>query len=450
MLKLGLVARIIMIVAVALFVIQLAAFAAAQLKPDTSLNPEISPTMQVKSAIRLLDAIPPEAQPLAARALNTNGLALSLIDAPQPGQQHDASDLTLTDKLAREFASIAFGNRYFNMRSLPERPQGWFSVGASDRIMEVSIGVAGGKVAVFRLPDTPTVRLRGVPVGLIAGVLGMLVAVIAIAAVARETRPLTRLSRTVNSIGNGLQPVRIPERGACELRMLIRAINAMQLRIAALVNNRTLILGAISHDLRTYLTRFRLRMEMMPDTPHRDRAIADVEAMQRLVEDALGFARSTVVPDGKNIVDLDVAICSHVAERQDASGLVAFSPLGQPLVVTMPQTALVRVLDNLIDNALRYGGCAEVGVEHRDDQGAIIIGDRGPGIPTERRKEVLEPFVRLEESRNRDLGGSGLGLAIVRQILDAHGGALCLEDREGGGLNAVVLLPLAVIERKAA
>lgn len=450
MLKLGLVARIIMIVAVALFVIQLAAFAAAQLKPDTSLNPELSPATQVKSAIRLLDAIPPETQPQAVRALNANGLALSLIDTPLLEQRDDTSNLTLTDKLAREFATIALGNRYFNMRSLSERPQGWFSVGASDRIMEVSIGVAGGKVAVFNLPDTPTVRLHGIPVGLIAGVLGMLVAVIAIAAVARETRPLTRLSRTVNSIGNGLQPIRIPERGACELRMLIKAINAMQLRIAALVNNRTLILGAISHDLRTYLTRFRLRVEMMPDTPHRDRAIADVEAMQRLVEDALGFARSTVVSDGKTVVDLDAAIYSHVAERQDGSGLVAFSPLGQPLAVAMSQTALVRVLDNLIDNALRYGSCAEIGVEQRGGQAAIIVGDRGPGIPMERRKEVLEPFVRLEGSRNRDLGGSGLGLAIVRQILDAHGGALCLEDREGGGLNAVVLLPLAIVERKAA
>ncbi len=450
MLKLGLVARIIMIVAVALFVIQLAAFAAAQLKPDTSFNPEISPAMQVKSAIRLLDAIPPEAQPLAVRALNANGLAIGLIEAPSQAEVEAMSDLTLTDKLAREFANLTFGNRYFNIRSLSEKPQGWFSVGASDRIVEVSIGVAGGKVAVFNLPDTPTVRLHGVPVGLIAGILGMLVAVIAIVAVARETRPLTRLSRTVNSIGNGLQPVSIPERGACELRMLIKAINAMQLRIAALVNNRTLIIGAISHDLRTYLTRFRLRVEMMPDTPHRDRAIADVEAMQRLVEDALGFARSTVVSEGSCIVDLDAAICSHVAERQDGSALVAFAPLGQPLAVTMPETALVRVLDNLVDNALRYGGCADIHVEHRGDQGVITVGDRGPGIPAERRRDVLEPFVRLEESRNRDLGGSGLGLAIVRQILDAHGGVLCLEDRDGGGLNAVVLLPLASIQRKAA
>ncbi len=449
MLKLGLVARIIMIVAVALFIIQLAAFAAAQLRPDTPFNPERSPAKQVKTAIRLLDAIPPEAQQAAVRALNANGLAIHLADLPAPGRE-EASDLTLSDKLAREFAAIALGNRYFSMRSLSEKPQGWFSVGAPDRIMEVSIGVAGGKIAVFSLPDTPTVRLNGIPIGLISGVLGMLVAVIAIVAVARETRPLTRLSRTVNSIGNGLQPVHIPERGACELRMLIKAINAMQLRIAALVSNRTLILGAISHDLRTYLTRFRLRMEMMPETPHRDRAIADVEAMQRLVEDALGFARSTVVSDGKNIVDLDAAIRGHLAERQDEQDLVGFTPVGQPIAVTMTETALVRVLDNLMDNALRYGGRADIAVERRGEQGAIVVGDRGPGIPAERRKEVLEPFVRLEESRNRDLGGSGLGLAIVRQILDAQGGALCLEDREGGGLSAVVLLPLAMMERKAA
>ena len=449
MLKLGLVARIIMIVAVALFIIQLAAFAAAQLRPDTPFNPERSPAKQVKTAIRLLDAIPPEAQQAAVRALNANGLAIHLADLPALGRE-EASDLTLSDKLAREFAAIALGNRYFSMRSLSEKPQGWFSVGAPDRIMEVSIGVAGGKVAVFSLPDTPTVRLNGIPIGLISGVLGMLVAVIAIVAVARETRPLTRLSRTVNSIGNGLQPVHIPERGACELRMLIKAINAMQLRIAALVSNRTLILGAISHDLRTYLTRFRLRMEMMPETPHRDRAIADVEAMQRLVEDALGFARSTVVSDGKNVVDLDAAVRGHLAERQDEQDLVGFTPVGQPIAVTMTETALVRVLDNLMDNALRYGGRADIAVERRGEQGAIVVGDRGPGIPAERRKEVLEPFVRLEESRNRDLGGSGLGLAIVRQILDAQGGALCLEDREGGGLSAVVLLPLAMMERKAA
>ncbi|MEF0942730.1 ATP-binding protein [Rhizobium sp. BR 362] len=449
MLKLGLVSRIIMIVAVALFIIQLAAFVAASLKPDSPLSHQLSPAMQVKSAVRLLDAIPPEAQEQAVRALNATGLDLRLVDAAVPAQ-NDAADPTLGRKLARELANMALGDRYFGLRSLPERPQGWFSVGAPDRIIEVSIGVAGGKLAVFSLADTPTVRLRGVPVGFMAGLLGVLVAVIAVVAVARETRPLTRLSRTVNSIGKGLQPIEIPERGACELRLLIRAINGMQLRIAALINNRTLILGAISHDLRTYLTRFRLRMEMMPETPHRERAIADIEAMQRLVEEALGLARSTVVSGGRDIADLNVAVCAVVAERQDGPDLVSLSPLGRELAVTTPQTALARVLDNLIDNALRYGGRADISIERRGDHAAIIVGDRGPGIPRERRRDVLEPFVRLEESRNRDLGGSGLGLTIVRQILDAHNGALCLEDRDGGGLNAIVLLPLATSSRVAA
>ncbi len=450
MLKLGLVARIIMIVAVALFVIQLAALVAASLKPDSPLSHQLSRATQIMAAVRLLDVIPPEAREQAVRALNATGLDLRLVDGAPPTKNGDAPDPTLGRKLARELAGIALGDRYFSMRTLPERPQGWFSVGAPDRTIEVSIGIAGGKVAVFNLADTPTVRLRGVPVGFMAGLLGVLVAVIAIAAVARETRPLTRLSRTVNSIGKGLQPINIPERGACELRALIRAINGMQLRIAALVNNRTLILGAISHDLRTYLTRFRLRMELMPDTPHRERAIADVEAMQRLVEEALGFARSTVVSAGRDIADLDGTVRTLVAERQDAQGLVSFSPLGRELAVAIPQTALARVVDNLIDNALRYGVSADVSVERRGDHAAIIIGDRGPGIPMERRKDVLEPFIRLEESRNRDLGGSGLGLTIVRQILDTHNGALCLEDRNGGGLDAVILLPLVVSHKVAA
>lgn len=448
--KLGLVSRIIMIVAVALFIIQLAAFVAASLKPDSPLSHQLSRATQIMSAVRLLDVIPSEAREQAVLALNAIGLDLRLVDGAPPMKNEDVADPTLGRKLARELAGIALGDRYFSLRSLPERPQGWFSVGAPDRTIEVSIGIAGGKVAVFSLADTPTVRLRGVPVGFIAGLLGVLVAVIAIVAVARETRPLTRLSRTVNSIGKGLQPINIPERGACELRLLIRAINGMQLRIAALVNNRTLILGAISHDLRTYLTRFRLRMELMPDTPHRERAIADVEAMQRLVEEALGFARSTVVSAGRDITDLDGALRALVAERQDAQGLVSFSPLGRELAVTIPQTALARVVDNLIDNALRYGVSADVRIERRGDHAAVIIGDRGPGIPPERRKDVLEPFIRLEESRNRDLGGSGLGLTIVRQILDTHNGALCLEDRNGGGLDAIILLPLAVSNRIAA
>src|SRR5262249_53882212 len=151
-------------------------------------------------------------------------------------------------KLMHDLATTAFGHRHLSLRSLPERPQRLFSVGAPDRTIEVTIGLAGGRLAVFDLADTPTVRLRGIPVGFVTGLLGVLVAVIAVAAVARETRPLTRLSRTVNSLGNGLQPVKITEEGACELRTLIRAINEMQLRIANLVNNRTLILAAISHD----------------------------------------------------------------------------------------------------------------------------------------------------------------------------------------------------------
>ncbi|TCL69877.1 ATP-binding protein [Rhizobium sp. BK251] len=445
--KLGLVSRIILIVALALFAIQLVALFATSIKQEAPVPRHLSPMLQVVSAVRLFDGISPEAQELAAQALTAGGVNVRLADTPPADGGEKLMDPGWHHRLKSDLSGET---RFLRVRGLPERPKQWFSVGRADRTIEVTVGITGGRVAVFDIPDTPTVRLRGIPVGFMAGLLGLLVAVIAVCAVARETRPLTRLSRHVNSLGNGLTPVKIPEEGACELRSLIRAINEMQLRIAALVNNRTLMLGAISHDLRTYLTRFRLRMEMMPETPHREKAIADVEAMEQLVEDALGFAHSTIVADEKEELDLAAAVRSALDERHDSAEKVSLQLPEGAVPVAISRTALRRVLDNLVGNAVRYGGRADITVERRKGLALLVVADRGPGIPAEKRREVLEPFVRLEESRNRELGGNGLGLTIVKQILDAHNGLIAFEDRPGGGLTAIVSLPLISENRAAA
>ncbi|MFD2029160.1 ATP-binding protein [Ancylobacter dichloromethanicus] len=254
-------------------------------------------------------------------------------------------------------------------------------------------------------------------------------------------RPITRLAREVDRVGESIGPVAIPERGAPELRKLIRAVNAMQERIAALVRNRTLTLGAISHDLRTYLTRLRLRVEMMPESRHRAGAIADVEAMQALIEDTLDFAQESFAPAEPACADLAAALRRHADEQNDER-IILDVPAG-PVHVAMGDKALGRVIANLVGNALRYGDRAFAGIETGGSHAVLIIEDEGPGIPAEERERVFEPFHRLEASRNRDSGGTGLGLTIVRRLVERHGGSIELGSSRRGGLAVRVGLPRA-------
>jgi signal transduction histidine kinase len=224
---------------------------------------------------------------------------------------------------------------------------------------------------------------------------------------------------------------------------LIQAFNRMQSRIAELVRNRSFMLGAISHDLRTYLTRLRLRIELMPDADARERATRDVEGMQNLVEDALMFARGTFGADEQRPVDLGALVRRECAERD--GGKVRLSAPAEPVTVTGDAAALARVVGNLVDNALKYGEAAEVSAARCGDLAEIIIDDHGPGIPAGERERIFEPFRRLEESRNRERGGAGLGLAIARQVIESHRGTIRVEDRPGGGARFRVQLPLATV-----
>ncbi|WJH38135.1 ATP-binding protein (plasmid) [Aliirhizobium terrae] len=299
-------------------------------------------------------------------------------------------------------------------------------------------------MAVFTVSDETTLRVWNVPIGFLAGFFGIVVAIIAVLAVARETRPLAKLAQSIDELGNRIEPVQVKERGARELRTLIRAINNMQERILGLINNRTIFLGAVSHDLKTYLTRFRLRLEMMPAGAHRDKAITDVEAMEQLLSDVLLFASDASAKSAAETVDLNEAVRRCAAEADPAGGRIEVEPSRERLDVRVPQSALARVIDNLLSNALRYGEQARVLTQQREDMACVIVEDDGPGVREEDLALVFEPFFRAEPSRNRAHGGTGLGLAIVKQILDAHGGTIALSNRKAGsGLVATVCLPLA-------
>ncbi len=277
--------------------------------------------------------------------------------------------------------------------------------------------------------------------GLIALAVSALgICLVVIFAVRRTTRPLRALAGAAEAFGRGESVGPLPERGTIEVRRTTRAFNQMQARITRFVDDRMRMLAAISHDLRTPLTSLRLRAEMLDDTETRDKMLATLDELQRMVEATLAFVREEAAQEESRTIDLVALIESIVADLADTGHNARFSGPAR-LAFTGRPAALKRALRNLIDNAVAYGKRADVALTQRDDAIVITIDDLGPGIRPEDQERVFEPFVRLDASRSRETGGIGLGLAIARTILRGHGGDLTLQNRAEGGLRVTVTLP---------
>jgi signal transduction histidine kinase len=256
-------------------------------------------------------------------------------------------------------------------------------------------------------------------------------------AVRLAVRPLTRLAQAVDHLDPDTPGPHLDEGGPREVAYAARAFNALQGRIADYLKERMQLLAAISHDLQTPITRMKLRVEQMDDAPERERLWSDLNEMQHLVREGVAYARSM---DGSSEppcrVDLDAFLDSLVCDYQDSGQAVSLGGTSGALLETRPH-ALRRVLSNLIDNALKFGGSAQLVVQ-RDVQGHVQVQvlDEGPGIAEEELQEVFKPFYRVESSRNRSTGGTGLGLAIAQQLSQALGARLTLRNRDSGGLCA--------------
>jgi signal transduction histidine kinase len=269
---------------------------------------------------------------------------------------------------------------------------------------------------------------------------GGFILLFAIWAARRVAKPLTRFAEAADRLGVDVNAPPLPETGAAELRKASRAFNRMQDRLRRFVEDRTLMLAAISHDLRTGLTRLKLRSEFIADPEQQSKALADLDEMEAMLDATLAFARDDAAKERRRRFDLS-ALLQSLADEQTDQGAGASYEGPEHLHFEGRPTALKRALANLVSNAVKYGGVAEIALREVDEGLRITVSDRGPGIPEAARERVFAPFHRLETSRSRETGGTGLGLAVARSIVRRHGGDIALADRPGGGLVATVSLP---------
>jgi signal transduction histidine kinase len=266
------------------------------------------------------------------------------------------------------------------------------------------------------------------------------VGILSVLVVFQVTAPLRVFAQAAQRLGVKVDAPPLPETGPIEVRRAVHAFNEMQSRIRRFVTDRIQMIAAISHDLRTPLTRMRLRADLISDQEQQAKMLHDLDEMESMISSVLSFARDDAAAEPQSHLDLDALLQSICDDMSDAGEAVEIS--GQPgLLYTGQRMALKRAFTNLIDNALKYGMRARVRLVDDEDWVTVEIDDDGPGIPDSEKEKVFESFYRIEQSRSRDTGGTGLGLAFTRAIIRRHGGDITLHNRVGGGLRVEVTLP---------
>jgi len=294
-----------------------------------------------------------------------------------------------------------------------------------------------------------TVDLSFSPVPLPSWLLPLLAAqfaalvVISWFAVRQATQPLAQLARAADALGGDAKGRPLAEEGPLEVARAAIAFNSMQRRINHYLSERMQLLAAISHDLQTPITRMRLRADLMDEAPLREKFLGDLNAMQSLVQEGIAYAR-----DGQGLTetlcltDMNALLDSVVCDYSDAGKVVRLSGHSEKPLLTRPQ-ALRRIITNLLDNALKFGSDPELlFTSEGEERVAIVVRDAGPGIPESQMNAVLQPFYRIEGSRNRETGGTGLGLTIAQQLTQLLHGKLSMQNRDVGGLEIRVSLPV--------
>lgn len=440
--------RLGLVFLVGLLALQLA-LAAAILWPEgrPTIFRLVSPRDAAAMA-RALEAASPVQRALIVEALNSGGLIVQL----HPDFPPDAG--APPRRAPRPMAEDGPYMRYrHELEGRPFRVQ-VRSGAALGSAFRGRIGAPGAIRLAVRLRTGQVLVVERAPVllqrvfarsSLIAATTAAVMLLVMLISLLQVARPARRLARAADRLASDIDMPDLPVRGADEIRTLSAAFNSMKRRIRGLIDERTRMLAAIAHDLRTYLTRLRLRVELIDDPEQRASAVRDLDDMAALLEDTLAFATpSGPTAPPPEAFDVTAALREFVAlraEMREPVGVEGALPPG--LVVRCGRLALRRMLANLTDNALRYAGAARLSAGRDGAEVWIRVDDDGPGVPAAALPRLVEPFERLEPSRGRATGGAGLGLAIVDGLAREQGGRLVLGNRARGGFRAELRLPAA-------
>jgi signal transduction histidine kinase len=424
---------------------------------------------RIADVVKLLDSLSPVERERIAGVLNVPPLVLSLQDTPASAPQAGAGRAVMFTAMLR--ASLG-ADRDVRVESRApvaasawppgagprwprgERPAGMggapgmmggpgmmgYGGGPPGPVLRTEVRLRDGRWARFdtELPGAAAT----VPWRLAAtlAVLAAAVLVLSYVAVRWVTRPLHVLADAAQALGRDINQPPLAEEGPREIRQAARAFNTMQSRLVRFIEDRTRIFAAMSHDLKTPITRMRLRADLLDDDEARERFEADLKEMETMVTHTLEFMRGMGGQEARQEVDVTALLESLQSDNEAMGRSVRIEgAAGAPYRARV--SLLRRCLANLVDNAVLYGERATIQVEDTPACLTIRVLDDGPGIPPQELEKVFEPFYRLEQSRSRDTGGTGLGLAIARNIAHMHGGDIVLRNRSSRGLEAVLTLP---------
>ncbi len=428
----GLAGRIILMVVGILFVVQLVGWIFGDNDRWEFDEPEEVAAEQVIAATQLLDRANEEEREALTQALTGIFLRVNVqSSAPDAGHRLRPDRGGNFEEEARELLG-PLENREVRI--------GYRGEWDWDGIITLSVQLLDGNWVVYEFPIRAFGMFQQPSSGIGPWIFWLLVAGAIIWFSNRLVRPLRTFSAAAENLGRDINVDPLPVTGSRELRRASKAFNKMQTRVQRMIDDRSLMLAAIAHDLRTVLTRLRLRAEFIEDVEQQAKAEADIEEMQAMLDAGLAFARGETEVEERRVIDLAELTRSLTDDLMQTDGPARYH--GPPsLSYRCGPNEMRRAISNVIRNAIAYGSEADVHLSSGPKGVALTISDKGPGIPTELHEQVFQPFFRVEDSRNRETGGTGLGLAIARTIARRHGGDVHLKNAPEGGLVVTLTLP---------